>query len=72
MAQLKTEPLINRRDYSLRENDRMSLLEYAKADIPWKYLNYTLLNPNGIIDDEIPEIAQEVIKARCLNPQLRV
>ncbi|RKP31365.1 putative prolyl 4-hydroxylase alpha subunit [Metschnikowia bicuspidata] len=72
VVKLETTPLIKSREYSLRVNDRVSLVDCAAADALWKYFQYVFLNPEELLDDDEVAIAKEFSAARSLNPQLRV
>lgn len=69
---LETTPLIKSKDYAARYNDRISLTDNEAADALWQYLQQILLQTVEYEDEELEEIKKTFIKAKSLNPQLRV
>lgn len=69
---LETTPLIKSREYAARFNDRISLTSYGAADSLWQYLREILLLKPEYEDPEIELINSIFLRAKSLNPQLRV
>lgn len=72
VLRLETTPLVKRKGYAVRVNDRCATTDFAATQLLWDYLRQVLLQDLGYEDEDASRIRATFESAKFLNPQLRM